>query len=837
MRTALISCFSLLLLIADPRCLSAQDSYAPATFRLNGVSLRSSLDSLMKWFPVFIVYLDNDVEGKTVSASCTDCRIEEALNRMLAGAPLVWTRQGNQYVLRAREPQQARSLATLSGTVRDSLTGEPVPGAEVILWDSADQDRKTVQRWCPPNPYGFYSLRRLPEGKYTLVVRALGYSTVTLTIVVSSDSPIGRDILLNPHDITLQEITVEGERTVLTSAEGITRGVYIRSTPSDRNNYLLDGARVYNPSHFGGVLSTFNGETLNDVQAVVGGLPPYYGGEIGGVLDLSVRGGNSGRLSGSAGTGSLGSHVSLEGPLSPGTTFVASIRRAYPEAAIPFLGGQGTPSRLGSYETIAKLTRRLSGSSSISLSGYMGRDTYTNDVAGPGERLDNDFVWGNKMLNVRWLDIASPSLFLSASADYTRYDFALGQSLTGDTQFPDGLSLPSGYSIEDIDVHADAEHYYDEEHTLRAGVELTHHRLAGSIDAFTTQIAPLSLPGNSSWESSVYLEDRWRVLPPVVAEIGGRATSYAGEGGSFSAIDPRFSLLVSLDERTRIYSSLTSITQFIQPYVNSGIFIFYPSIFWYPPTDQARPSTSLQVTLGLEKAFSGETVIASVESFYRSTHNLHEFVIDTTAQPAGDLNSAVILGTGSVFGFELSIRKRTGELSGSLTYSLSWANQRFAELNGGEPFVPRFDRRHELEIDLSYTPFENWSFGILCVLASDLPESSPEKVTGTRAKVITNGRIDSNAVSVSSTQATQIFDVNGNRIPGFQRLELNAARTLSLWGLSCQISLRMLNGYGLLDPFVWALRNSSDRRSRWDISLREPDLFPLYPSLGLTVRF
>jgi hypothetical protein len=190
----------------------------------------------MKWFPVFIVYLDNDVEGKTVSASCTDCRIEEALNRMLAGAPLVWTRQGNQYVLRAREPQQARSLATLSGTVRDSLTGEPVPGAEVILWDSADQDRKTVQRWCPTNPYGFYSLRRLPEGKYTLVVRALGYSAVTLTIVVSSDSPIGRDILLNPHDITLQEITVEGERTVLTSAEGITRGVYIRSTPSDRNN-------------------------------------------------------------------------------------------------------------------------------------------------------------------------------------------------------------------------------------------------------------------------------------------------------------------------------------------------------------------------------------------------------------------------------------------------------------------------------------------------------------------------------------------------------------------------------------------------------------------------
>lgn len=172
-----------------------------------------------------------------------------------------------------------------------------------------------------------------------------------------------------------------------------------------------------------------------------------------------------------------------------------------------------------------------------------------------------------------------------------------------------------------------------------------------------------------------------------------------------------------------------------------------------------------------------------------------------------------------MFGFELSIRERAGDLSGSLTYSLSWATQRFAELNGGQPFVPRFDRRHELQIDLSYTPFENWSVGFLCVLASDLPQSSPERVTGTRVKVITSGKIDSNAVSVGSTQTAQIFDVNGNRIPGFQRLELNVARNLSLWGLSCQISLRMLNGYGLLDPFVWTLRNSPDRRSKWDIAL------------------
>jgi hypothetical protein len=47
----------------------------------------------------------------------------------------------------------------------------------------------------------------------------------------------------------------------------------------------------------------------------------------------------------------------------------------------------------------------------------------------------------------------------------------------------------------------------------------------------------------------------------------------------------------------------------------------------------------------------------------------------------------------------------------------------------------------------------------------------------------------------------------------------------------------MLNGYGLLDPFVWELRNSLDIRSKWNITLQEPDILPLYPALGLTVRF
>jgi len=93
----------------------------------------------------------------------------------------------------------------------------------------------------------------------------------------------------------MQEFTVEGHRTASTPAEGFVHGTYLRSIPSDQTQFLLDGARVFNPSHFGGTSETFPPELLNEVEPMVGGLPPYYGGRIGGLLDLSVRDGTGDR--------------------------------------------------------------------------------------------------------------------------------------------------------------------------------------------------------------------------------------------------------------------------------------------------------------------------------------------------------------------------------------------------------------------------------------------------------------------------------------------------------------------------------------------------------------
>ncbi len=822
---------SLLLAIGTVSSAGAQEREGTRSFQFVDADLRSALDSLMRWYSVSIVYLDRDVDEKRAYASCSGCSFDHALNSILEGTSLTWIRTGNQVILKQIAVVPSRPMATLCGSVTDSLTGEWIASATVIARRGRDERSAGIQRWCPTNPYGFYSLRNLVPGEYNITVRAVGYKPLELSPVVPHTGPLWLDMRLVPETITMQEVTVEAYRSALTSAGTFSRGIYIRSGPSDQNQYFLDGARIYNPAHFGGVLSSVNDEALNDVQEMVEGMPPSYGGRIGGILDLSMRDGTTEHLSGSAGTGSLGSRLSLEGPMGSSTSFLVSWRRAYPNALVPFVSADGMPSRLGSSEVTAKLSHRLSSSSRLFLSGYWGSDSYDNQVEGAGMRLNNNFGWENGMATLRWIGIASPSLFLHASATYSRYGFTLEHAMTDDPFLPPGTPLSSDYALEDVTLRAQAEHYYDEEHTVLGGVELIHHRMKGNISTFSSQIAPMVRESSPVWELSVYLQDQWRILPRVMAELGLRATTFTGDEGSNSAVDPRFALLISLSDQTRLYGTVTSINQFIHPYRNSGVFLFYPANFWYPSTERIRPTTSLQMTLGLENRFKDDTYLLSVESFYRMTNNLHEFMADTILSPLADLSDNVHFGTGKSYGIGLTFRKRVGNLTGSVGYMYAWEENTFSELNGGESFVPRFSRRHEVQLDARIDAGEAWAFGALCVLA--LTQSWQPASTVSEA-----GSVDGvGAGPERFSPALSLFDLSQNRFPGFQRLEVNVARRIKLSGLTGEISLRLLNAYGLRDPFAWYLHKRSDQRLKWTAEVEQLRLFPLYPAIGLAVRF
>jgi hypothetical protein len=814
-------CTNILLLLSAAAA-STQTPERMISFR--GEPLGAAIDSLSRWYGISVIYREADVRGQVTRFTCERCSFEQALMGILGNSGLDAVASGRQVIVRERPRHLHADQATIAGIVTDAATGDAVGGASVLLFARVANGPHTLVRFCPTNAFGFFSLRSVPPGSYVLGTRLIGYRDDSLALDVAGALDQRVEMALRQKNIALEEMTVEGERMTGATGSGLARGLFVRSIPGDPNEYILDGARVYNPAHFGGVLSSFHPEALNEIEVGRGGLPPSFGGRIGGMLDLSLRDGMRDRVTGSGGADLLGVHAALEGPIDDQTAFLLTARRGWPDAAIPDLGAHGVPTRLGTAELIAKVSHRISAGARVTVNGYVSADHYTNGTTSGVGILSNDFRWGNSALNIRWSAIASASLFVHASATYTRYAFTLDH----DAVLP-AISLPrSTYAIDDITLRAQAEHFYDASHTLSGGLEITRHALNGSVSAFTTRIAPFALQSQEAWEMSVYARDRWEIMQDVSTELGFRATTFNARNGTYSGIDPRFSLHVALSPRTQTYASVTSINQFLHPYRRSGIFLVYPTPFWYPSGPTAPPSTSVQFSTGIVRALGGEDVSLAAEAFYRAGSRLHE--VRWSDVQATDLTGSIVTGRGTTYGVDIALRKRTGSFTGTMSYTFTHASQSFPDLNSGLPFVPPFSRKHEVHLSAGYVPDEDWLFGILAVLTPTHDTEGDDRVMMSSAP-----SLDRAAFGLAI--GGDLADVNGSRLPGFERLEIHIMRRVSFGGLTGHLSLQLINGYGLLDPVSWEFTPGSDQRLMWRARLQHVDLFPLFPVFGLSVRF
>lgn len=191
---------------------------------------------------------------------------------------------------------------TLSGVVKDGVTGETLLGANIIVKDSSIGSIS--------NEYGFYSIT-LPEGNYTFQVSYLGYASKE--IVINLDGNKKFNFELEPESNELNEVVILSEnatksqvRTIISGVSNLktadikklpaffgepditravltqpgvstvgegTTGFNIRGGNIDQNLVLLDEAPLYNTSHLWGFFSVFNTDAVKDLKLYKGGIP------------------------------------------------------------------------------------------------------------------------------------------------------------------------------------------------------------------------------------------------------------------------------------------------------------------------------------------------------------------------------------------------------------------------------------------------------------------------------------------------------------------------------------------------------------------------------------
>ena len=761
---------------------------------------------------------------------------------------------------------------TLNGYVRDSLTGETIIGATV----SVNGQSKGVAS----NQYGFYSIT-LDAGTYLINVSHVSYLGKTVSIDLKENQSFNFDIVskssaltdvvvyskrrdgnvknaqMGKIDLSMNQIrnipAFMGEVDLLkviqllpgvrNAGEG-NAGFYVRGGGPDQNLIMLDDAVVYNTGHLFGFFSIFNSDAIKNVSLIKGGMPAQYGGRLSSVVDVTMKDGNINKFQGEGGIGLIASRFSIQGPLKKDkASFIISARRTYIDAlATGFI--KKTSSFYGSgyyfYDLNAKMNYRFSEKDRLYISGYFGRDVF--DFNNSKRSFKTNIPWGNSTATVRWNHVYNRRLFSNTTLVYNDYKFKFAAQ-----QENFEISLNSG--IKDGTLKTDFDYYPLPNHKLKFGGLLTYHKFTPNIVS-GRQDSIVFTPNNEgnkfAMESAVYLQDDWEIGDKWKVNYGLRWSSFTQIGPytkyvrdvdgnkldstvynnfkpvkTYSGLEPRMTIRYAFDDETSIKAAVTRNMQYIHLVSNSGSTL--PTDLWVPSTYIVKPQISWLYSAGLFKNFKDNTFETSLELYYKDMQNQLEYKEGYTPG-LNDPENEFVFGKGWSYGAEFLINKLKGRFTGWVGYTLSWTWRKFADLNDGEKYPTRFDRRHDMSIVANYEVSKKWKLGAVFVYGTGNAITLPERF------YIINGVL------------TQEYSkLNQYRMQSYHRIDFSATynpvpkkkrKVQGYWVFS------IYNAYSRLNPyFIYFDQTGSPANGDLKVEARQVSLFPILPAVTWNFKF
>lgn len=765
----------------------------------------------------------------------------------------------------------AQSRFTLSGYVRDSLSGESLIGASITV---AGQGMGVNS-----NQYGFYSIT-LPEGFYTLYITFAGYHAVQAEISLHQN--IVQNFHLLPRSV-LQEVVVSSRRRdgnvtnaqmgkidlsmeqvksvpvllgevdllktlqlmpgVRNAGEGNT-GLYVRGGGPDQNLILLDDAIVYNTGHLFGFFSVFNSDAIKNTSLIKGGMPAQYGGRLSSVLDVAMKEGNMKKFEVEGGIGAIASRISVQGPIKKDkASFIVSARRTYIDVLVkPFISKESQFHGSGYYfyDLNTKVNYKFSEKDRLYLSGYFGRDVFTFRNA--RRSFSADIPWGNATATLRWNHVFNRKLFANTTLVYNDYGFSFAAA-----QNDFALKLSSG--IQDWNGKVDVDYYPAPEHKMRFGGLYTYHTFKPNIltgGQGDVTFEPNTESKKYAAETGLYIQDDWELNDRIRIHAGLRFSSFTqlgpykifqrdadgnktdstvyGRGNavkSYSGFEPRFTIRYSINETTSLKASATRNYQYIHLVSNAGSTL--PTDLWVPSTYRVQPQLSWQYAAGVFKNFSDNTYETSVELYYKSMDNQIEYREGYTPS-LKDPEEEFTFGKGWSYGAELFVNKTRGKFTGWVGYTLSWTWRKFAGLNDGVKYPAKYDRRHDMSVVAMYELNKKWKFSAVFVYGSGNATTLPERF-----------------YIIGGVLTQEYSKVNQYRLPAYHRMDLSATLTPKQKpGKRLQQSwvFSIYNAYSRLNPyFIYFDQSGSPYDGTLEVEALQVSLFPIIPAVTWNFKF
>ncbi len=663
-------------------------------------------------------------------------------------------------------PVQTKSSGAIRGRVMDQATQKGLSGVNITI--------EGTHAGSMTNRDGVFVVSKLAAGTYALTFSLIGYAEVKLEgIEVSANDTTDISVVtLTEQAIPLKEVVVSAGSYSLLSvkpssqtltnedvkmlgwAEDVTRALqrvpgvsgndvvakfYIRGGDVDEVLVLLDGMQIYKPFHQkdfgGGLFSTIDVESIEDVDFSTGGFTAEYGDRMSGVLNMKTKKPRPGQESQtSVGVSLISARAfTLRSFDNDKGSWMVSARRGYLDVLNRLMGNE-FKLKPTYYDVMAKVEYDLSKKHTLSGHVFLADDTYKLDEMElePGITVPNiDFSDTHYGSYYSWLSLTSaftPSLY----ARSILYGGLIKQKRFWDNFDNDPKAhFNSGMITDDRDHRLfgfkqdwsfDAadnvfiKFGYD---VKRSKVDYTYSKdiqnelLAPNDSLANRTIQYASNPIVKGTQLGFYTSTRFRVLPPLTLEAGLRF-----DHNTFThdrLWSPRVNALYALNRKTSLRAGWGYFYQ-MQEADEMRV--------QFEETSPFRAQRAEHYVLGVDHQFDNGLYFRTEGYIKKMTRLPATYVtlgadIDEFYPEARDDLVRLTIDDATATGIECYLKYAGEKFSWWVSYVLSKATNDVTAVDFDGKMInqlgrqPRpWDQRHTLNIDAYYRPNKSWQFNL-----------------------------------------------------------------------------------------------------------------------------
>lgn len=744
----------------------------------------------------------------------------------------------------------AQSKATVSGFVTDK-DGIKIKGVTVNFL-SSDNIKYSVST----DSIGNYS-KEVSLGFTRINFNHIGFVNKSIDLNLTKD--IFLSIVLEENEYELNEVVVQlKEKTPLTNALGgklvfnpqkignvptltgtpdiirllqLTPGVqnsgdgnsyiYVRGGDPGHNLMLYSDATVYGMAHLLGIFPFYNADHISEVQFDRTNSNSKFGGRLSSTVsvlpyqkapkDFSIQGN----------VGLLASQVTLAVPVSDKTGFYISGRKTYIDEIVgPLLkSNEDNQSKESEnfnykfYDSNFTFISEINSKNSLAIDAFLSGDKFSVDDRVTS--LSANLKWNNVLVTPTWKYFLSDGLSIKNSFFYSRYENDLQMKQTD-------VNIGFSSYIQDFGF-TNAVQFYFKTIPFESGFQFTIHDLMPQKFVLTN----LGTVASDSQEAiirantgAVFVNAKPKFSENISADLGFRLSYYTSDSNTTSYLhfEPRVMLYYFPKKDLSFFAAYTRQNQNVTLITASSVGI--PTDFWVAASDGIPSQSSNNFSIGSNKVFS-KKISTSLNGYYRLMKDLIEYPYGLTQfNETTSLKNDILTGDGEAYGLEWMLKKDNGKFNGWISYTLSWSERQFNELNNGETFYSKYDRRHNLALVGTYDFNKKWNVGLTQLFSS-----------GNRFTMPTSWYF------VNNTPVREFDSYNNAQMPNYIRTDISinysffkSAKKESILNLS------VFNTLNISNPIYVVLRVDVNGK-KIIVDTDEKQLYSILPSISWRFKF